>query len=246
MITVTKLSQLIVNAPALLTNPPPDSPVPGTEALFNYLSYARSLDTELSHWCRNVPEQWLPRIVYSTTGESIITYASISTGSLWNFYRSARIILQGVIDNIGSKLEAFGETPSSMNDFMEMDENNNINHPDNSTSQNSTPYEIVQNMIVDICRSIPFTLGDVDSSGNPLNNKPNHTDPDNIGTSSGPNHSTRLRAIEGYELLWPFWHILTCHFSTPKQRRQVKEALARLDADLGIKLASKLVAFADV
>jgi hypothetical protein len=243
MSTVTKLSQLIVDAPALLTTPPPDAPMPGTEALFNYLTYARSLDTELSHWCRNVPEQWLPRIVYSTTGESIITYASISTGSLWNFYRSARIILQGVIDNIVNKLEAFGETPSPVDDFMIIDENN---PPDNSTSEKSTPYEIVQNMIVDVCRSIPFTLGDVDSSGNPLNNSNfNNIDPENMSASNTPNHGSRLRAIEGYELLWPFWHILTCHFSTPKQRRQAKEALTRLNAELGIKLASKLVAFAD-
>lgn len=249
--TVTKLSQLIVNAPALLTNPPPDSPIPDTDALYNYLSYARSLDTELSHWCRNVPEQWLPRIVYSTTGESIITYASISTGSLWNFYRSARIILQGVIDNIGSKLAAVGDIPCSMDgDIMMIDEENynNIN-PGNPASEESTPYEIVQNMIVDICRSIPFTLGDVDSNGNPLNNRnlSNNTDPEkNTNAGHASNHNSRLRAIEGYELLWPFWHILTCHFSTPKQRRLVKAALARLDAELGIKLASKLVAFADV
>ncbi|KAH8705755.1 hypothetical protein BGW36DRAFT_17807 [Talaromyces proteolyticus] len=244
--TVTKLSQLILNAPSLLTSPPPDSPVLSTEELFHYIAYARSLDTELSHWCRNVPEQWLPRIVYSTTGESIITYASISTGSLWNFYRSARIILQGVIDNISVKLEMLGESaPVPIDEDLAMTDDTSpatITTATTSTTE-STPYDIVQNMIVDICRSIPFTLGDVDSSGNPITNTNTNTmhyDIDQNGKGG-----SRLRAIEGYELLWPFWHILTCHFSTAKQQRQAKAALARLDAELGIKLASKLMAYAD-
>jgi hypothetical protein len=89
-------------------------------------------------------------------------------------------------------------------------------------------------MIVDICRSMPYSLGDVDSSGVPF--------PQTHNENAA---NTRVKAIEGYELLWPFWHVLTSHFSTPKQRMQAREALYRLDA-MGIKLASKMAGVVDV
>jgi hypothetical protein len=214
---VTKLSQLVLKSPALLSQPPPDASVPTKEDLCEFETRARSLDSELSHWCRTLPHQWLPRIVYSTTGESLITYIEISTGSLWNFYRSARIILQGIRQNIYERLEALSESfPQELTTDDDLD---------------ATPPEVIQNMISDICRSIPFLFGDIDSSGTPIS----------PALSQGSN-SSRLRAIEGYEMMWPMWHICTTHHSTSKQRRQAKAALQRVGTELGIKLATKLAA----
>lgn len=257
---VTKLSQFAIEVPSLLNTSESTESTPNIkdlslEDLVGCLFRAQSLDEELGRWCRNVPEHWLPRIVYSTMGESLITCTSVSAGALWNFYRSSRIIVQTIIDNIYTQLDGLNDAISTT--YMANNSNNwtlvsslsssssplpTASSPSVSSSHSftplsaasqSTPYEIVQNMIVDICRSMPFTLGDVDSSGNPLPK----TDQTN-GTS-------RVKAIEGYELLWPFWHVLTSHFSTLKQRRQAKEALYRLDK-LGIKLASKLASVVDI
>lgn len=247
---VTKVSQFVLDVPALLSDGNPNYNIAdlSLEDLANGLSRAQSLDEELSLWCRSVPDQWLPRVVYSTTGEALITCVSISAATLWNFYRCSRIIVQTIIDKTYKRMETLNEgVVSTWQTADIIDITNSANTPlyDNRTSASpspsssssimsqSTPYEIVQNMIVDICRSMPYSLGDVDSSGVPL--------PQN----QRENSNTRVKAIEGYELLWPFWHVLTSHFSTPKQRMQAREALYRLDA-MGIKLASKMAGMVDV
>ncbi|GAM37561.1 hypothetical protein TCE0_024r07581 [Talaromyces pinophilus] len=245
---VTKLSQFVLDVPALLSSGNPNYNIAdfSLEDLANSLSRAQSLDEELSLWCRCVPDQWLPRVVYSTTGEALITCVSISAATLWNFYRCSRIIVQTVIDNIYTRMEALNESGFSTwhtADIIDITNPANTpiysNHtsasasPSSSILSQSTPYEVVQNMIVDICRSMPYSLGDVDSSGVPFPQTHNE------------NSNTRVKAIEGYELLWPFWHVLTSHFSTPKQRMQAREALFRLDA-MGIKLASKMAGVVDL
>lgn len=246
---VTKLSQFVLDVPALLSDGNPNYNIAdlSLEDLANGLSRAQSLDEELSLWCRCVPDQWLPRVVYSTTGEALITCVSISAATLWNFYRCSRIIVQTIIDNIYTRMEVvnvvhdggFTTYPADMVNFTASPTDTSTSRisasPSSSILSQSTPYEIVQNMIVDICRSMPYTLGDVDSSGNPFPQTHNEH----------VNNNTRVKAIEGYELLWPFWHVLTSHFSTPKQRMQAREALYRLDA-MGIKLASKMAGAVDV
>ncbi|KUL87805.1 hypothetical protein ZTR_03227 [Talaromyces verruculosus] len=251
---VTKLSQFVLDVPALLSSGNPNYNIAdfSLEDLANSLSRAQSLDEELCLWCRCVPDQWLPRVVYSTTGEALITCVSISAATLWNFYRCSRIIVQTVIDNIYTRMEALNESGfSTWHTADIIDITNPANtplynshtsasasasaSPSSSILSQSTPYEIVQNMIADICRSMPYSLGDVDSSGVPFPQTPQ-----NNGHSN-----TRVKAIEGYELLWPFWHVLTSHFSTPKQRMQAREALYRLDA-MGIKLASKMAGAVDL
>ncbi|EED15521.1 C6 transcription factor, putative [Talaromyces stipitatus ATCC 10500] len=242
MSIVTKLSQFVLDAPILLSCSNPVSNVQdlGLEYLANSLSRVQTLDEELGIWCRNVPDQWLPRVVYSTTGEALITCVSVSAATLWNFYRCSRVIVQTIIDNIYTRLDRLNEAVFTTTAYNTPDTimnspitNRTSASPSSSVLSQSTPYEIVQNMIVDICRSMPFTLGDVDSSGNPLNEK-------------GAEHAnTRIKAIEGYELLWPFWHVLTSHFSTPKQRLQAREGLYRLDG-MGIKLASKMAGAVDL
>uniref|UniRef100_A0A093VJU2 Transcriptional regulatory protein moc3 n=1 Tax=Talaromyces marneffei PM1 TaxID=1077442 RepID=A0A093VJU2_TALMA len=213
---VTKLSQFVLDVPALLSDGNPQYNIAdlSLEDLRNGLSRAQSLDEELCLWCRCVPDQWLPRVVYSTTGEALITCV-VNEGGFTTY--PADIIDNASLANTPIYNNGTSTSPSSSSSILSQ----------------STPYEIVQNMIVDICRSMPYSLGDVDSSGNPY--------PHN----EHANNNTRVKAIEGYELLWPFWHVLTSHFSTPKQRMLAREALYRLDA-MGIKLASKMAEVVDV
>lgn len=243
MVIITKLSQFVLDVPALLIDRSHIQKLT-LEELNNALLRAQSLDENLSLWCRNVPDQWLPRVVYSRTGEALITCVSISAATLWNFYRCSRIIVQTIVFDILTHLKRLNDedrtiihldTGTMMDQQLgscPLDDDTAAHSPSSASTPSmllqSTPYEIVQNMIVDICRSMPYTLGDVDSSGKPYSSQPHETSP-----------NARIKAIEGYELLWPFWHVMTSRFSTPKQKFQAREALYRLDA-MGIKLASKM------
>lgn len=219
MSTVTKISRLVLDAQCPLSAKNVDSAV--TRAHFHFrIMHAKTLDSELGRWCRNLPHEWLPRVVYSMPGESLLTYLDVPTGSLWNFYRSARIILQSMIQNMYEMVESLpGEYPE--------DEVNDV-------SADVTPSDMIRDLISDICKSIPFTLGDVDMMGNPAQPASNSS-----GLGERRNNS-RLRAIEGYELIWPLWGICTNNHSTPRQKRQARNALQRLGSILGIKLASRL------
>lgn len=213
MSTVTKVSRLVLDVDyCALTR----------AHVHSRIMHAKTLDSELGRWCRNLPHEWLPRVVYSMPGESLLTYLDIPTGSLWNFYRSARIILQILIQNMYDMVE------SLPGEFPEDDEVSE--YFANDVSADATPSDVIRDLISDICKSIPFTLGDVDMTGNP---------PASNSSSSGRNNS-RLRAIEGYELIWPLWGICTNSYSTPRQKRQARNALQRLGSVLGIKLASRL------
>ncbi|KAJ5363542.1 uncharacterized protein N7496_009255 [Penicillium cataractarum] len=81
---------------------------------------------------------------------------------------------------------------------------------------------VIQEMTTDTCRSLPFSLSDVDTLGRPTNPKDN---------------SRSIRAAQGYGLLWPLWYILSCGMPTPTQVQQIRTVLSRIGSSLGIKLA---------
>ncbi|KAL1966088.1 hypothetical protein VTN77DRAFT_4836 [Rasamsonia byssochlamydoides] len=223
MCSVTKISHLVLNLNALC--PLSERDVALTKAhILSCITYANTLDSELTRWCRDLPHEWLPRVVYSP-GESLITYPDVPTGSLWNFYRSARIILQSIIQNMYETVASLpGEYPEDEVSRSTVDD---------IFSADVTPPDIIHDLISDICKSIPFTLGDVDSTGNPVQPASNSN-----YHSSG--RTSRVRAIEGYELIWPLWGICTNKYATPRQKRQARDSLQRLGSILGIKLASRL------
>lgn len=185
------------------------------------------LDRELSRWYWAAPETWLPRHVKSQTGDSILTYQDVSIAGFWNFYRTIRIILQGtLLDITTSKVSrrfCDQHLLSNLEKLMEI-----------------PPLQIIEEMISDMCKSIPFCLGDVvysclgdvDRLGNPVTTSM---------LSSEPRHP-RLRAAEAYELLWPLWFTSTCVEATPEQVSQARTALSRLGSMFGIQLACGMAA----
>ncbi|KAJ9208907.1 transcriptional regulator family: Fungal Specific TF [Paecilomyces variotii] len=177
------------------------------------------LDLELSRWHEAAPETWLPRLVQSKSGEFLLTYQDISIASFWNLYRCIRIILQGtLLDITTSKVSRRVCDQRILTDIESL-----IEIP---------PVCIIEQMISDTCRSIPFCLGDVDSLGNPVT----------ISTQDPEFRHPRLRAAEAYELLWPLWFIICCVEATPEQINQARTALSRLGSMFGIKLASAMAA----
>lgn len=125
--------------------------------------------------------------------------------AIWNYYRAIRIVLQRLVLELHRNLasivgtrngDAFQDDPEAVN--------------------------VIHEMITDICRSIPFSLGDVDSRGNP------------IRSAEG---KPQIRAFHGYTLLWPLWYVLSCGLATPEQEQQIRSVLSRVGSALGIKLA---------
>lgn len=204
------------------------------QELFQTIEEAKTLDSEISGWCHSVPAEWLPRIVYSSTGESVLTYQDVLTGCLWNDYRSVRITLQTALEDLCAKAVSISD---------ESDEA----IVDKVTRTKVPPSDVVHDLISDVCKSIPFTMGDIDMLGKSTAENYANTatgiitggGPFNASSSSSSN-PPRIRAIEGYELLWPLWHTCVSRFSTPRQRSLAKETLHRLGVEFGIKLAFML------
>lgn len=244
----TRIGQFIVRQSKNFLKRAKPGPVRKQE-LFRTIDEAKALDVELSRWCQSVPAEWLPRIVYSSTGESFLTYQDVLTGCLWNDYRSVRITLQTALEDLCAKAVSV----SDASDEITVDAITRTKFP---------PADVIRDLISDICKSIPFTMGDIDVSGKVTTQQHHHDSTSNgnsnrnrninsnsgsssgsRGSSGGHTHSyssPRIRAIEGYELLWPLWQTCISRFSTPRQRTLAQETLNRLGTEFGIKLAFAL------
>ncbi|KAH8424707.1 putative C6 transcription factor [Aspergillus melleus] len=179
------------------------------EKLVSWIDAGRLMDLELSRWAQQLPNNWLPLAVYSPTGEALLTYQRIAVATIWKYYRAVRIILQKMMLELRQTLASVvGEHDETYKDVFQGDAN---------------VKEVIQDMITDTCRSIPYCFGDVDMSGNP--------------PSSSINDKPRIRAIYGYIMLWPLWYTYSCGLATPTQTEQLRGALARVGSALGIRLA---------
>ncbi|OJJ47105.1 hypothetical protein ASPZODRAFT_1897791 [Penicilliopsis zonata CBS 506.65] len=188
--------------------------------LATWLEYARGLDRDLVRWCDGLPEEWIPSVIPSPTGEQLlITYPRISVATIWNYYRAVRIVMQQILTGLQGALAPLASL-------------SNIS-PNLSSSALSSTQVVVHDMIDEICRSIPFALGDIDPRGRFT------ADPARPWASQ-PSSRHKFKAVHGYSLLWPLWYVLSCGLATPDQSKQVRTALARLGSEVGIKLALTL------
>lgn len=204
MLLVSKVSQIFLESSSLQASTAAED----VGRLVSCMEDAKSVDLELAAWSQSLPEIWLPLIVYSQTHESLMTYQQISIAAIWNYYRAVRIILLKVILGLLDLLA------SAVGDRRECSE---------LLQDEPMIRESIQEMITDVCRSIPFAFGHVDAMGNPVPT-----------SSEGKLH---IRAFQGYNMLWPLWYISSCGLATPEQSHQVRTVLARVGSTLGIKLA---------
>ncbi|CAG8364395.1 unnamed protein product [Penicillium salamii] len=209
MLSASKLTRLF-----LLMRSTPQPPDQAT--VESWITAGRECDAELSQWTQTLPDRWLPLVVYSAHGESLLTYNRISNAIIWYYYRAVRVMLQQLLLGLNRTLTTIktankqwsssGTSGSGM-DFEPLDEANLL--------------AVICEMTTDTCRSIPFSLADVDSLG-----RPNQA------------HSPlQIRAAQGYGLLWPLWYVLSCGMPTEAQVQQIRTALWRVGSKLGIKLA---------
>lgn len=178
--------------------------------LFTWIDTGAALDSELSEWSQTLPNEWLPLVVHTPTGEPLVTYQVLFLSVVWNFYRAIRIVLQRLMLEL-RRIRALFLGPFPDDDHV---------------------LEVIQDMITDACRSIPFSLGDIDTLGNPPTPSP-----------SWDGGKPRIRAFHGYSLLWPLWYMLACGMATPQQEQMIRDALVRVGSMLGIKMALKLAGY---
>ncbi|KAJ5666722.1 transcriptional regulator family: Fungal Specific TF [Penicillium macrosclerotiorum] len=206
MLAASKLSQLFLS---MQSSPSPPDPA----TVESWIIAGKECDVELSQWTLHLPDRWLPLVVYSDQGEPLVTYNRISNAVIWNYYRAVRVMLQQLLLNLNrtllpiikkNKPPGYSQQPASiLND--------------------SCLRSVIQEMTSDVCRSIPFSLGDVDKLGRP--------------TKLNDESRSSMRAAQGYGLLWPLWYILSCGMPTPTQVNQIRTVLSRIGSTLGIKLA---------
>lgn len=205
MIAASKISHLFLSIQT--TSSPPDQ-----TTIETWISAGRASDFELSQWPLHLPDRWLPLVVYSAQGEPLITYKCIANAVIWNYYRAVRVMVQQLLFNLNKTLVAIVQA------------NQTREHPIHTESalDGSDPRDVIQEMTTDVCRSIPFALGDVDSLGRPT--KP-------------VDGKQSIRAAQAYGLLWPLWYILSGGMPTESQFNQIQTVLWRIGSTLGIKLA---------
>lgn len=146
MVMSSKISRLFIETSSF--KGPIDTD--GIVRLSAWLEGSKALDLELCGWDRDLPDNWLPLIVSSQTGESLITYQRLGVAAIWNYYRAIRVILQQLIINLRSSIMAL----TGDNIFQE-------------GLQDDLEVGVIRKMITDACRSIPFARGEIDALGNP-------------------------------------------------------------------------------
>ncbi|THC95485.1 hypothetical protein EYZ11_005040 [Aspergillus tanneri] len=178
--------------------------LPDVDKIVSWIETAKIMDLELAGWAQHLPDSWLPLVVQSTTGMSLLTYQRIAFATIWKYYRAVRIIVQRLTLELNRKLASVAGDSGLDDEIFQ---------------RNAEAMDVIENMITDTCRSIPYAFGDIDMLGSPP-----------------PSSEPRMRAIYGYTMLWPLWYIYSCGLATPAQTEQMRSALARVGSALGIKL----------
>lgn len=205
MLAASKISALMLSMQSA-------SKKPDQTTVESWIASGRVCDFELSQWSLHLPDRWLPLVVYSAQGEPLITYNYISYAVVWHYYRAARVMLQQLLLSLNRTLLAIIKKKSTLGASAST-----------QTSLNDGSIRAtIQEMTTDVCRSIPFCLGDVDTLGRSI--RP--------GTGN-----LTMRAGQGYGLLWPMWYILSCGMPSAAQSTQIRSVLTRIGSTLGIKLA---------
>jgi hypothetical protein len=77
-------------------------------------------------------------------------------------------------------------------------------------------------MATEICRTLPFALGEIDLLGRP-------TPRSNRGL-------TNIKAVQGLALPWPIFSVTQCGYATEAQEAQTRSALCQIGSTHGIRL----------
>ncbi|KAJ5325495.1 uncharacterized protein N7506_008597 [Penicillium brevicompactum] len=175
-----------------------------TSTLTSLLERGEHIDLEFSMWHSGLPEVWMPRKFQTSGGDKFILYPDLTSAGVWNYYRGTRIILQQTLLDIYRCLDHLSVLWASNGAFTL--------HP---------PEEIIIDMVTEICDTIPFALGKVDTTGRPI-------------------FRSETKAVQGFALLWPVFSVTQCGYATEAQDAQARSALQVIGSTHGIRLGMDL------
>lgn len=88
------------------------------------------------------------------------------------------------------------------------------------------PHEIITDMITEICQTLLFALGEICSLGRQ--------------TPRSSRGLTKVKAVQGFALLWPIFSVTQCGYATEAQEAQARSALCQIESTHGIRLGVAL------
>ncbi|KAJ5484112.1 hypothetical protein N7539_005908 [Penicillium diatomitis] len=194
--------------------------LPDPTTVEGWITISQECDAKLCQWPLHLPPRWLPTTVYTTSGESLLTYNHDLHASIWYWYRAIRVMLQRFLLTLDQTYTSIRQKEAGS--------------PDAQTIQGQMDktrlIAICQDMTTDTCRSIPFSLAEIDSLGR---------------QAFSENPSQRYRAAKGYVMMWPLWLMLSSGMPTPSQTQQLYSVLSQIGSAHGIKLALMLASEAE-
>ena len=176
-----------------------------TLALTSLLEKGEHLDLEFSMWHNGLPEAWMPRGFPTSGGDNFILYPDLTSAGVWNYYRGTRILLQQTLLEI----------------HRHLDNSQMISWMSDGASALPLPEEIIIDMVTEICETIPFALGKVDTFG-------------------CPTFRSGTKAVQGFALLWPVFSVTQCGYATEAQEAEARSALQLIGSTHGIRLGMEL------
>ncbi|KAJ5342569.1 hypothetical protein N7541_011693 [Penicillium brevicompactum] len=177
--------------------------------LTSLLERGEHLDLEFSMWHSGLPEVWMPRKFQTSGGDKFILYPDLTSAGVWNYYRGTRIILQQTLLDIYRCLDHIS-VPWASNGAFTL-------HP---------PEEIIIDMVTEICDTIPFALGKVDTTGRPI-------------------FRSETKAVQGFALLWPVFSVTQCGYATEAQDAQARDGFEPRNIPGKSRCISTLADFGD-
>lgn len=201
---------------------------------------ALKIDADLVSLMINVPPLWdyamfnVPMldgkpIVQGFWGDKYHIYHSISASTIWNNYRSARVIVQELIVDTIKDLELLT--------------NDNIGSPQRSYLVNQARQNVLQ-MVEDICASVPYILGmEIEDSG--------HLKVSGLGASIAHESDTgatlssfQVTGAGGLTIMWPLLVAANSEVAGSDLRKWITACLDKIGHSMGINQAlamSKLI-----
>ena len=176
------------------------------------------VDDELRDWAASVPSRWRYQEIQADIfdpsdddterhHEPIHVYSGLGILSNWNnFYRCTRLNIHQMLVQCYDQLQ---DTE---------DEGIPVLRP----HYREQSISIIQTMICDICATIPFSMGDIDSTGNMV-------------------PTTRPKALGGYALLASLQHISQCRYVNAREFNLAVYSMKRIGHTMGIKSALNMV-----
>ncbi|KAH6665817.1 hypothetical protein B0J14DRAFT_212458 [Halenospora varia] len=176
-------------------------------ALLNIVKDGIEIDRRYQTWSETPEGFWLYQVVRSPSpnnpaGPHHHVYHDTTVGFIWNNFRSVRIHLHEILLHCCTLIESHPSRQPILSGFEETRIESSI---------------VIQDMITDICASIPFCLGLIDAEGR--------------GTTDRP------QSVEGYRCMYPLYLAMVSAEEGGEIQTWIRNKLEWISAAMGVRLA---------